>query len=389
MAGTTDDRPVWARPEAFPLAEAGWGWVDRKGRRVACPDFETLAEAIVADAGARVDLVWTPDCAHLVLPEQVPELHPALRDARLRWAEWEIGEGIKQMQLFGLFLAGFVVISWLTDRRLMAFGPVGLALLLFVILGLIPWYQGRKRLKRAKTWAREGMAADVPEMRFEVWMMFQKTPVTRLLLGLIVLVGLVQWLAPGDLMSSISAAGLTKFDQRPTDWWRLMTAPMMHGHWIHLAMNASALAYLGRRMEVLAKWPHVALVMVLASWVGGEASSIFVAKPSVGASGGLMGMLGFLLVFESLHRQLVPESARRRLLTGVVLTGVIGLLGFRFIDNAAHAGGLLAGVAYAFAMFPKSASSHRPRETPFDRAAGGIALGVIVAAALLACVKIL
>lgn len=389
MAEETDDRPVWARPEAFPVAGPGWGWVDRKGRRVGCADFAALSEAIVNDAGARVDLVWTPAGGYLVLPEELPELHPALRDARLRWAEWEIEEGRKQMQLFGMFALGFALFSWFTNKPVMAFGPVGLALLLMVILGVIPWYQGRKRLRRAKSWAAEGMAADVPELRFETWMMCEKVPVTRLLLGLIVLVGVVQVIAPGPLMSTVEAAGLTKLNHRPENWWRLMTAPMLHGHWLHLLMNGSALAYLGRRIEVLARWPHVALVFVMSAWVGGEASAIFVEKPSIGASGGLMGMLGFLLVFESLHRRLVPETARRRLLAGVVLTGVIGVIGFRFIDNAAHAGGLLAGLLYGLAMFPKSASAHRPRETPVDRIAGFAALAVIVAAALLACVKIL
>ena len=44
--------------------------------------------------------------------------------------------------------------------------------------------------------------------------------------------------------------------------------------------------------------------------VGGEASARFVAAPSVGASGGLMGWLGFLMVFETLHKRLVPRRAQ-------------------------------------------------------------------------------
>ena len=65
-------------------------------------------------------------------------------------------------------------------------------------------------------------------------------------------------------------------------------------------------------MRLFARWPHVPLVFLFSACIGGEASARFVSSTSVGASGGLMGWLGFLLVFESLHARLVPRSARRR-----------------------------------------------------------------------------
>ncbi|MGB6222171.1 rhomboid family intramembrane serine protease [Haloferula sp.] len=384
-----NEQPVWARPEAFAVADAGWGWVDRKGVRHSCESFEGLSSAIVEDAGAQVDLVWTPACDYLVLPEELPELHPAMRDARIRWAQWEIEEGRKQTMIFGAFLLGFVVFSVISRRELLAFGPVGLALLLLVAFGLVPWYQGRKRWQRAQSRALVTSAKDLDEIRFETWLTHQKTPFTKWLLGLIAVVGLCQWLGAGSLSASVEAAGLIKVNGRATDWWRLLTSPFLHGHWIHFLMNASALLYLCRRMEVLARWPHVAAVFLMAAWVGGEASARFVAGPSVGASGGLMGVLGFLLVFEFFHRALVPETATRRLLAGVILTGVIGVIGFRLIDNAAHVGGLVAGMVYAFALFPKSDSARRPRETGPDRLVGIVAFGVLVLSAAWACVKLI
>ncbi len=373
------DLPIWARPEAFPAAGEGWGWVDRKGRRNPCDSFEGLAAAIVDDAGARVDMVWTPRHEYLVLPEELPELHPALKEARIRWAEWEIAEGRRQMLVFGGFLAVFGLYSLFTGSPFLGFGPLGLAVILFLMLGFFPWYQGRKRLGRARLWVAGEIEVDVEGLRFETWLMHQKAPVTRALLILFAVIGLIQWLAPGGLAETVQKAGLTKVGGRPADWWRLATAPFLHGGLIHFIFNVAALAYLARRMEVLVRWPHVPLVFVLAAWVGGEASSMFMpGKPSLGASGGLLGMLGFLLVFEWMHRPLVPASSRRRLLAGLLLTAAIGLVGFAFIDNGAHGGGLVAGMAYAFAVFPKSSSVQRPRETGFDRIAGGIALGLIV-----------
>ncbi|MCH7224730.1 rhomboid family intramembrane serine protease [Haloferula sp. A504] len=373
------DLPIWARPEAFPRAGEGWGWMDRKGRRHPSSSFEGLTSAIVDDAGARVDLVWTPDHTHLVLPEELPELHPALKEARIRWAEWEIEEGRRQMMIFGGFLVLLGLYSLTTGKPVLGFGPLGLGILLFLALGFFPWYQGRKRLRRARSWVEGELEPDLIGLRFETWLMRQKAPVTRGLIILFGVIGVIQWLAPGGIGETVARAGLVKEGGRPADWWRLATAPFLHGNLIHFLFNVSALAYLGRRMEVLVRWPHVPLVFVLAAWIGGEASAWFLPdKPSLGASGGLLGMLGFLLVFEWMHRPLVPESSRRRLLAGLLLTAAIGLVGFAFIDNGAHGGGVLAGMAYAFAVFPGSSSARRPTETGLDRVAGGIALGLII-----------
>jgi len=206
-----------------------------------------------------------------------------------------------------------------------------------------------------------------------------------LLAGLFCVVGLAQMAIRGH---SLEAAGLVKFAYRHGEYWRLLTAPMLHGHPLHWFMNMGALLYLGRRVEVFARWPHVPLVFLFAASVGGEASARIYNATSVGASGGLMGWLGFLLVFETLHGRLVPRSARRRLLAGVVVTGIIGLLGYRFIDNAAHLGGLLAGMAYAAIVFPKSASPHRPSSTLTDRLVGVLSLTTLIGSAAFAIWKI-
>lgn len=144
------------------------------------------------------------------------------------------------------------------------------------------------------------------------------------------------------------------------------------------------MAYLGKRLEVFARWPHLPLVFLFSACIGGEASARFVDAPTVGASGGLMGWLGFLLVFETLHARLVPRRSRRRLAAGVVFTALIGLIGYRYIDNAAHAGGLIAGMIYAAIVFPTSASTRRPQSTITDRIAGGISIAVLIASAMLA-----
>lgn len=410
--------PVWERADSFPPAGPGWGWVDRRGGRHACGSFEELAGEVVKDAGARVDLVWTPDSSGCVLPEEVPGLFPAMREARIRWACWDIAEGKRQMSMFAAIAGAMLLFQIYRQgfqlRGLLSNGTIGFALLLFVLLGFLPWYRGRKRLARARAWAVGEMAEDARVLRFEIWLVSQRTPVTRLLLALLAGVGLVQLFVEvrefneanylhgirglqglweyvfRGFSTTIPVAGLTKkFGGGAEDWWRLATAPFLHGHWVHWAMNASALAYLGKRVELFARWPHLVMAFAISAWIGGETSARFTKGISVGASGGLMGLLGFLLVFESLHRRLVPESSRRRLLAGVILTAVLGIAFSHFIDNAAHAGGLVAGMVYAALVFPKSASPHRPGTTLADVLLGGAGIGVLVCSAIFACMKML
>jgi membrane associated rhomboid family serine protease len=339
----------------------------------------------------------------MILPEEVEGAAEAIAAARKRRAADDMTEAQDRLRWFGWLLAGLTAYMLyegvsiasrtapLVDslkfalHAMLGSMSMGVALLMFLIFAFIPWYQARKNLRELGKSGHTDLSALVPVLRFETWLELQKAPVTRILLALTALVGVAQ-LMPGE---SIAAAGLVKADYHHGQWWRLFTAPLLHGNLIHFLMNASALLYLGKRVEVFARWPHVPLVFLFSACIGGEASAHFLEATTVGASGGLMGWLGFLLVFESLHGRLVPRKARRRLLAGVFLTALIGLIGYRFIDNAAHLGGMLAGMLYAVIVFPKSFSPSRPNSTLTDRFAGGLSLAALIASAAFAVLKIL
>ncbi len=415
----TDDAPVWARPDAFPQAPDGWGWLDNKGNPHPCGSLEALAAAIGDDRHGDVNLVWTPANPRMILPEELEGMSRELRGVREHWTRDDLEEARYRLRWFGIIfaaLAGYQFIgAWIYAARqgadlavraaiglknVFASTQVGLALLMFVVFAFIPWWQARKRRLELVKWTEDGIKDFAPTIRFETWLERQKAPLTKVFLILIGLVALAQifgktrvegWGAVMSLFKNwhgIDAAGLMKPQYFQGQWWRLFTAPFLHGNIVHLLMNGAAMAYLGKRVEVFARWPHLPLVFLFAATIGGVASAHFVDAPSVGASGGLMGWLGFLMVFETLHGQLVPRRARRRLAAGVFLTALIGVIGYRFIDNAAHGGGLVAGMVYAFIVFPSSASPRRPRTTGVDRIAGAAAMAVLIAAAGFAVFKI-
>ncbi|HEX6624591.1 MAG TPA: rhomboid family intramembrane serine protease, partial [Pyrinomonadaceae bacterium] len=108
--------------------------------------------------------------------------------------------------------------------------------------------------------------------------------------------------------------------------------------------------------------------------------------PAAGASGALFGLVGVLFVFGIKYRKELPEDFKRAfgfgMLPMILLNLLIGYLARGVVDNAAHLGGLLAGVVLALFVGYK-----RPGE-PTRRAAlwrlAQVALLALVAASFAA-----
>lgn len=391
----SQNAPVWAKSESFPAKPdtGAFGFIDVKGQVHPSESLEQLSKSIESSKRG-VDSVWTPRDTHLMVPEEVEELRKVLVKRQRSWARLDVQNGQRMTLLFSFVLvwAGYSAFTngkghWHTVWE----NPsLGISAILLLIFGLVPWYEGWKVLRKKPDSDPEYWDKEISEARFDYWIARQKAPLCLALLGIMVVTGVAQYLVEGSFSwggKSLRAGGLLKGSN--TEWWRYCTAPLLHGHVVHWGMNFAAMRYLARRAEVLAGWPHVAIVFVLSALLGGLATATFLpGSPSVGASGGILGLLGFLLVFETLHFKLVPRSSRRRLLAGVVMVALMGVLGFSFIDNAAHAGGLFAGMIYAGLVFPPSKSSDRPRILLQDKLVGSIACLILLASTVLCIIKI-
>ncbi len=383
-------RPAWARPDLFPVApDTPWGFAIGGQGMQPVEDVQALREALRADSAESIGLVWTPANKHMEVPEAVPDLLEAVKESRLKSSEQSLHKQQGQLRLGLLLLVvfvGYTVWQLIAFRGgffpkillsdLIATAAPALGLLLFTMFFLAPWYEARKRWREVKSWTVETMREAGDLARFDVWLSWQKIYATKVVMGIIAVAGAAQ-----VLTGKTDAAVLIKGGE---ERWRLLTAPLLHGHPLHFMMNALGLMYLGRRIEALARWPQVPLVFLFSAWIGGECSMMLGEGKSLGASGGLMGMLGFLLVFETHHVKLVPRRSRRRLMVAVVATGLIGLIGIQFIDNAAHGGGLVAGMLYAFVVFPRSESVLRPQIAAADRWMALLSFAVLAYGLLLA-----
>jgi rhomboid protease GluP len=163
--------------------------------------------------------------------------------------------------------------------------------------------------------------------------------------------GLLASSRPTPLLTRWGAMRDVKLDAG--ELWRLVSCVFLHGDGLHMLLNGLALFALGRLCEALygpARFLWLFLVAGVCgasfSWLGGNSTS-------VGASGGIFGLMGAAMVFGWRYRHRLPEPMsyflRRSLLPWVVLNLAIGLF-IPFIDNLGHIGGLIGGTLLAMVI---------------------------------------
>ncbi len=210
-------------------------------------------------------------------------------------------------------------------------------------------------------------------------------PIVSLALGgCLVLVTAIQFLS-GSLGHAVSAAGLVKPAVRSGQWWRLLTATYLHGHLLHITANAGAAVAIGRVVETYDRRLRVPAVYLLAALAGSIVSTLLSSRPSVGASGGVMGLAAYVMVVAGRRPEGAPVWLRREMLRILASTAVLGIVAFMFIDNAAHAGGAAVGAALGFL----ATRSMRQASIKAWDAAGAIASIVLALGAILTLALIL
>ena len=142
-------------------------------------------------------------------------------------------------------------------------------------------------------------------------------------------------------------------------FWRLLTANLVHRDLLHIGMNLFVLFNFAGALENAFR-PLDMLLILLSSALGTTALSAIVTDPiSAGASGVAYGALGGAVVFGLKYRSLLPERYRRVLGGAVVPTVAVFLfLGFTSsgVDNWGHLGGLIAGSVTTWFLKPRMLS---------------------------------
>jgi rhomboid protease GluP len=132
-------------------------------------------------------------------------------------------------------------------------------------------------------------------------------------------------------------------------WWRLVTAGFLHGGLLHIAMNSWVLFDLGAQVEDVYGPSRLIVVYFLATVCGFLLSTFWTAALSVGASAGLMGLIGAMIALGVRNRHTAAGAAIHGMyIRWAVYILILGVLPGLHIDNAAHIGGLAAGFGVAW-----------------------------------------
>ncbi len=199
-----------------------------------------------------------------------------------------------------------------------------------------------EELKQAR-----GVAAGDPSV--------QRPTLTLAMLGALTLIYLGELVArpagatgfSPDTLTLVSLGALARGLALEGDWWRLLTAALLHASPMHLLMNGLCLWMAGVVLEHLLGRAWLAALFVVGA-LGGSLMGLAINGAdgvSVGASGAIMGLLAAALV----SAMRLPEGAARSSVQGMMarvlvpsLLPLASAMGAR-VDYAAHFGGALAG----------------------------------------------
>ena len=160
----------------------------------------------------------------------------------------------------------------------------------------------------------------------------------------------------GDLLTDKGALDTYSVYSRD-EWYRLITATFLHADISHIFSNMIGLFFLGGLIEISVGHLGFALIYLL-SGIGGNAVSILYEKTflmdrySIGASGGVYGLIGAVLVLSIYERIRQKSGDSSKAQTGnlvyrglfVVVFMVASGFSEQNINNAAHIGGLVIGI---------------------------------------------
>jgi membrane associated rhomboid family serine protease len=218
-----------------------------------------------------------------------------------------------------------------------------------------------------------------------------------ILVGCLVVVTLFQ-LKTEDFQSyqdfgaqSTEIAGLVKPMVWQGEWWRLLTYAALHGIFpLHLYFNAQALYGFGSLIEFLSNRAHLAIVFLLSIIGGGLLSLFFMPEVrSIGASGGIMGLIGYMAIYSYRRKRQLPPDFLRSMLVNIGFIAAFGIIAYQIVDNFGHLGGLITGAVYGFLQIPRDLRKNPRQAGALTEAFGLISTGVFVFVSILTILLLL
>jgi rhomboid protease GluP len=166
------------------------------------------------------------------------------------------------------------------------------------------------------------------------------------------------------------------------EWWRLLTSMFMHFGAIHLLLNMWALFQAGHFLEKLLGRSLYALTYLGSGLAGGLLSIAWHGDKvwSAGASGAIFGVYGAIVGYLWREKQAVPSGIYGPMMKSTLTFGAYNIVyGMRAgVDNSAHLGGVIAGLALGWLL-----ALPVDREVRRQKAGRNLGLGLVAVAVML------
>ncbi len=166
----------------------------------------------------------------------------------------------------------------------------------------------------------------------------------------------------GDLLYNYGTLSLQEV--MDGQWYRMITSLFLHGNVTHIASNMIMLFLLGNVVEK--EMGHIKyFILYFGSGLAGSCASLYMQSVhqangemiagSIGASGAIFGIMGGFLWILLLNHGRASNMSLVRVLF-LVCYCLFGGMTEERVDNAAHIGGLIAGILIAILIYRKQST---------------------------------
>ena len=160
-----------------------------------------------------------------------------------------------------------------------------------------------------------------------------------------------------EMINSINNSVLIKFGAKYNilieqgQVWRLLTCAFLHSGLVHIACNMYSLYIIGPQIQQI-YGANKYLIIYIISCITSSLLSYFMSpySISVGASGGIFGLMGALLAFAIIERHTIQKKYISSLMQIIIINLFIGL-SIKNIDNFGHIGGLFGGIVVGYIIY--------------------------------------
>lgn len=138
------------------------------------------------------------------------------------------------------------------------------------------------------------------------------------------------------------------------EWWRLLTPMFLHSGVLHIALGCWMLLSFGPQVcKAYGSFPFF-LIYVLGGISGNLISFLHTAEPTVGGTGPAFALIGAWLIYQVQNKDMLGKEASKSMIEKAIIATAISfvLSNFGPIDDWAHFGATLMGIAYGYLICP-------------------------------------